>query len=174
MAELNLTEAHRALIERFGVLHEELGFSPAPGRVLGLLLASPRPELTFDEIRDALALSKSSISGAINLLLRIGSIEYRTRPGERKRYFRKSYRNWEDSLIHRMNRFFAMRQLLVEAHALHESVPERSDHEIPRMIEFLDFLENSLNAAHERWTREHAAGESGPRPPRRTDPCTSD
>ena len=82
MTEFTLTQEHQDLVERFGVLHDRLGFSPAPGRVVGLLLVSPRPALTFDEIRSALGLSKSSTSAALNLLLGIGSIEYETRPAE--------------------------------------------------------------------------------------------
>jgi DNA-binding transcriptional regulator GbsR (MarR family) len=159
--ELTLTEAEQDLIERIGVLHDELGHSPAPGRVVGLLLVSPRPSLTFDEIRNALGLSKSSTSAALNLLMRIGSVEYETRPGERKRYFRKSYRDWEAALLQRIDKFLSLRELLREAHELHQGNPERSGQEIPRMIAFFELLEETVHEAYRRWTVEHGPSEPG-------------
>jgi DNA-binding transcriptional regulator GbsR (MarR family) len=147
-----MTAAQLDLVERIGVLHDRLGFSPAPGRVVGLLLVSPRAELTFAEIRASLGLSKSSTSAALSLLLEIGSVEYSTRPGDRKRYFRKSYRNWEGALLARIHAFLSLRELLREAHELNRANPERSGPEIPRMIEFLEFLEGALHDAYARWT----------------------
>jgi DNA-binding transcriptional regulator GbsR (MarR family) len=154
MTEFTLTERHNDLIERIGVLHDRLGFSPAPGRVLGLLLVSPRPALTFDEIREALGLSKSSTSAALNLLLGIDSVEYFTRHGDRKRYFQKSYDNWEAALLQRFDAFLSLRELLREAHELNLGNPERMGSEIPRMIEFLDFLGEAMHEAYDRWNEE--------------------
>lgn len=157
MVESLLTDEQRDLVERFGVLHDSLGFSPAPGRVLGLLLVSPEPGLTFEEIRSSLSLSKSSTSAAVNFLLNIGSVEYFTRSGERKRYFRKSYSNWEAALIQRMDAFLSQRELLREAHELNSHLPARSGSEIPRMIEFLEFLEDTVHEAYDRWVAERGA-----------------
>ena len=154
MTGRSLTAEQADLVERIGVLHDRLGFSPAPGRVLGLLLVSPRPELTFDEIRQALKLSKGSTSAAINLLLNLGSIEYRTRPGERKRFFRKAYGNWEASFIARIDAYLELRRLLEEARGLHEETPERSGAELQRMIDFLGFLEKALHEAYDRYQRD--------------------
>jgi predicted transcriptional regulator len=155
MTELTLTDQHLDLIERIGVLHDRLGISPAPGRVLGLLLVSPRPALTFDEIRHALGLSKSSTSAALTLLLSIGSVEYFTRHGDRKRYFQKSYDNWEAALLQRFDAFLSLRGLLREAHEMNLGNPERSGPEIPRMIEFLDHLGDAMHEAYDRWSEEH-------------------
>ena len=152
MAKLALTRKQADLVERIGVLHDRLGFAPAPGRVLGLLLVSPRPELSFDEIREALRLSKSSTSAAINLLLNLGSVEYRTRPGQRKRYFRKSYENWEEGLVKRLDTFLSLRELLQEAHEMHGESPEGTGSELPRMIGFLEYLEQAIHEAYGRYT----------------------
>lgn len=157
MADPFLTDEQMDLIERIGVLHDRLGFAPAPGRVLGLLLVSPRPELSFDEIREALNLSKSSTSAALNLLMNLGSVEYRTRPGERKRYFRKAYENWEAGLLQRIDAFLSLRKLLQEAHDLHADSPEGTGSELPRMIGFLEFLEINVHEAYQRWCADHAS-----------------
>lgn len=154
MAKLSLTKEQKDLVERIGVLHDRLGLSPATGRVVALLLVSPRPELTFDEIREALGLSKSSTSAAVNLLLNLGSVEYRTRPGTRKRYFRKSYENWEEGLVKRFDTFLSLRTLLQEAHELHAQSPEGTGSELPRMIAFLEFLEEAIHEAYERYKKK--------------------
>lgn len=154
MTGLSLTDEQADLVERIGVLHDRLGFSPAPARILGLLLVSPHPELTFDEIRQALGLSKSSTSAALNLLLSLGSVEYRTRPGERKRYFRKSYDNWEEGFMQRIDAFLSLRGLLEEAVGLHQKNPQATSTELPRMIDFLQFLEEKLHEAFAQYKKE--------------------
>ena len=120
-------------------------------------MVSHEPELTFDEIRDALGLSKSSTSAAINLLLSLDSIEYRTRPGDRKRYFRKNYKNWEASLIERMDLFFALREPLGEALEL-AGRSDESHRALSRMVEFLGFLEIEIHGAFKRWEQQRAQG----------------
>ncbi len=120
-------------------------------------MVSLEPELTFDEIREALGLSKSSTSAAINLLLSLGSIEYRTRPGDRKRYFRKSYKNWEESLLERMNLFFSLREPLSRAIEL-EGRTEESRRALSRVTDFLGFLETEIHEAFERWEQQRLQG----------------
>ncbi|MFA8301121.1 MAG: GbsR/MarR family transcriptional regulator [Hyphomicrobiales bacterium] len=76
------------LIEKIGVLFEQEGMQPVAARILGLLMVSDNEEQTFDEIRETLKISKSAASNGINLLLNVHAIEYITRLGDRKRYFR--------------------------------------------------------------------------------------
>lgn len=157
-SELVLTEEQQNLIERFGVLHDQLGHSPATGRIIGLLLVAPSPALTFDEIRDALGLSKSSTSAGLNLLLNLGSVTYTTRPGQRRRYFKKNYDDWEKTMVERMDTFLAMKNLLREAHVLKKDGPIQPGPEIPRMVDFLDFIQSTVHEAYRRWEAERIAG----------------
>lgn len=151
MSEPTLTEPQRRLIEKIGVVHDRFGLPPAAGRVLGLLLVCEQSELTFDEIRAALPLSKSSTSAALNLLLQVGTIEYGTRPGDRKRYFSKKFDGWERSLLERMKVFFSLRGLLAEALELRPHASEESNRAIARMVEFLGVLESEMDDAHRLW-----------------------
>lgn len=155
--ELVLTHEQHNLIERFGVLHDQLGHSPATGRIIGLLLVSPRPELTFDEIRESLSLSKSSTSAGLNLLLNLGSVTYSTHPGERKRYFRKNYKDWERALLERMETFLALKDLLREAQDLKTESTVAPGPEIPRMIDFLEFIRETVHQAHRKWVANREA-----------------
>ena len=92
-----ITEKQRELVEKFGVIEEQMGIAPAPARVNALLTISDSPELTFDEIREALQLSKSATSNAINYLLTLDRIGYKTKPGDRKRYFYSRLNQWKAS-----------------------------------------------------------------------------
>ena len=62
-----------------------------------------------------------------------------------------------------MSDFLSLRELLREAHELHRGNPERSGPEIPRMIAFLEILEDAIHEAYERWKNEtDAPGPTNP------------
>ncbi len=54
------------------------GLSPAQARIAALLMIADQAELTFEEIYNALGLSKSAVSTALNSLSMMGRIEYYT------------------------------------------------------------------------------------------------
>lgn len=80
------------LVEMFGIHFEKYwNFSPLSGRILGCLIVwNDAKGLTFDDLVSTLGASKSSVSTNLNLLLKIGKIEYYTFPGDRKKYYRPS------------------------------------------------------------------------------------
>ena len=88
MAKVELTEKQKELVEKAGVNFERDGLSPAAARTMSLLMVSDNTELTFENIYESLNMSKSAASNAINLLLVSKRIEYITKPGDRKRYFK--------------------------------------------------------------------------------------
>jgi DNA-binding transcriptional regulator GbsR (MarR family) len=80
------------LIEMFGI-HFELLYNlpPLGSRILGLLIVDGcKTGLTFEEIVEKMAASKSSISTNLNLLLKMDKINYYTVSGDRKKYFKPS------------------------------------------------------------------------------------
>ncbi|MEP2057486.1 MAG: MarR family transcriptional regulator [Maribacter litoralis] len=97
-----LTDKQKELIESFGVVQEGMGLSPASARVNALLTIADATELTFDQIREALELSKSATSNAINNLLMLKRIGYKTKPGDRKRYFYSELGEWQKIFIESM------------------------------------------------------------------------
>lgn len=100
--ENKLTDKQKELIESFGVIQEGMGLSPASARVNALLTVADATELTFDQIREALELSKSATSNAINNLLMLKRIGYKTKPGDRKRYFYSQLGEWQKGFIESM------------------------------------------------------------------------
>lgn len=153
---IELNDKKRALIEKIGIAHEEKGFQPVAGRILGLLYVSPRPELTFDEIRETLNISKSATSTALNLLMHIGHIDYITFSGDRKRYFKLKMSNWRELIQNEIERVIKM------SHVLHEVLEERTadtpefNCSIEEFASFMQFIHKEFPGLLQRWeqTRE--------------------
>lgn len=80
------------LIEMFGIHFEKIGHLPPLGsRILAtLILDTCTRRYTFDDLVEQTGASKSSVSTNLNLLLKMGKINYYTLPGDRKKYFRPS------------------------------------------------------------------------------------
>lgn len=87
-----MNKEREELIEMFGIHFELLYHLPPLGsRILGLLIVDGcKNGLTFEEITAKMAASKSSISTNLNLLLKMGKINYHTLSGDRKKYFKAS------------------------------------------------------------------------------------
>ena len=85
------SEYKKKLIEEIG-LHFELThqISPLAARIYAIMILSPYDGHTFDEILEITQASKSSVSTQLNLLVQLKKVEYFTKPGDRKRYFRAS------------------------------------------------------------------------------------
>ncbi len=81
-------EQQKHLVETLGRNYEEEGMQPVAGRIIALLMVMDREEYTFDDIVEELKISKSSASVALKMLQAGNIVEYITRPGDRKRYFR--------------------------------------------------------------------------------------
>lgn len=153
-----LSQAQLDLVERFGVLYDQKGIRPAAGRIVGLLWVAPDGELTFDEIREALQLSKSATSTSLAFLQGIGSVTYRTRPGDRRRYFRKDLTEWEARFRDEGLRFLEVRHLLAEAVTLRTGENPELDEATTGIVEFLALLAEAVEEAYERWEERRGAG----------------
>jgi DNA-binding transcriptional regulator GbsR (MarR family) len=78
-----MTPEQRGLIEEFGLLHEQMGWTRMTGRVSGWLLLCDPPVQSLTEIADGLGVSKAAVSGAARLLLQSRIIERISEPGHR-------------------------------------------------------------------------------------------
>lgn len=85
------THTKEELIESLGMHFESMyQLPPLATRIYAQLILTGSDGLTFEELIEATEASKSSVSTSINLLLQTQKIEYFTKPGDRKRYFRKN------------------------------------------------------------------------------------
>ncbi|MDT0676408.1 GbsR/MarR family transcriptional regulator [Autumnicola musiva] len=79
----------RKLIEEIGVHFEKIHqLAPLAARIYAIMVLSPADGQTFEEIMTITEASKSSVSTQLNLLLQLKKVEYFTKSGDRKRYFR--------------------------------------------------------------------------------------
>lgn len=86
---MSLSKEKQNLIEEIGLrLEKRLQISPLAARIYALLTLSSYDGLTFEEIKDEIGLSKSSTSVNLNVLTQLKHIDYYTKYGDRKRYFR--------------------------------------------------------------------------------------
>lgn len=88
---MELSTQKKQLIEEVGVLLEErANLSPLASRIYALLILSSYDGMSFEHIVNTMQASKSSVSSNLNVLLQLHYIEYYTKSGDRKRYFRTS------------------------------------------------------------------------------------
>lgn len=136
--EKKLTEKQRELIESFGVIQEEMGLSPASARVNALLTVADSVELSFDQIRESLDLSKSATSNALNNLLMMKQIGYKTKPGDRKRYFYSKLGEWQNTFRDRIKGLTPYKEII---HSILENRIDSTKDFNAKLREFTDFIE---------------------------------
>lgn len=151
MAEYKITQAQKELVEKLGVFYEKSGMPPAACRVMALLIVSDQTELTFEEIQHLLSISKSATSGAINLLITANRLEYITRPGERKRYFRAKILNWKVDMLQRMDQMTSIRTLLKEVNKQRPKATKEFNTTLTEMISFFEFLNTEIPTLFKKW-----------------------
>src|ERR1700704_3094611 len=108
---VSLTKQQIRLIEEYAVLLEKSGLQPASAKILALLHVSDETDLTFDQIRETLSISKSATSQALSFLLNTKKIEYKTKIGDRKRYFSSRIMRWQEEMLETLSSLSGIRDL---------------------------------------------------------------
>lgn len=79
------------LIEELGVHFENVHqISPLAARIYALMVLASVEGHSFEEIVEITGASKSSVSTQLNLLLQLKKVDYFTKSGDRKRYFKSN------------------------------------------------------------------------------------
>lgn len=149
-----LTDKQKELIESFGVILEQMGFSPAAARVNALLTIADNSALAFDEIKDALSLSKSATSNAINNLLTLDRIGYITKHGDRKRYFYSKLDQWKSLFRKDISSLNHYRDVLSEIIANRSDNNKDFNEQLKELNAFMEyFIRESINLI-DNWKKE--------------------
>ena len=146
-----LTDKQKELIEKFGVLNEKYGLPPAECRVWGLFLVSDEVELTFDEIRETLKLSKGATSNALKTLQHTNHVEYITKLGDRKRYFRCKMSNWVKMTAENFSKFDELNIILKEIAKTRNPKTKAFNKDLKNVTEFLDYIYKEISIAISKW-----------------------
>lgn len=156
MTNVQLTQDQKELIERMGVFYEQHGIPPMEGRIISLLIVCDEPELTFYQIRELLGISKSTASSAINTLMLTQRIVYRTKPGDRKRYFASNILQWQESFTDNFQKFFGVIKIMKEA--LNQRTPDTPEFnkKMAEFIEFTEYLSIEFPRLYQEWYDRNA------------------
>lgn len=158
MAKQIVTQEQKLLIEKLGVIYEKSGIQPAAARVLALLLVSDNPELTFEAIIEALGISKSAASNSINLLLTTNKIEYITKSGDRKRYFKLGIEQWQRDMQRSLQGQSQLADLLKQVLKQRPGNTTEFNNDLQEIISFLDFLIAEIPGLYKKWESRRVKG----------------
>lgn len=152
MANVQLTQQQKELIERMGVFYEQHGIVPIEARIMSLLIVCDEPELTFDQIRELLGVSKSATSTALNMLMLTQKVIYKTRPGDRKRYFASNIHQWQEGFSENFKKLFGIIKVLKEA--LNQRTPNTPEfnQQIGEFIAFTEYLSVEFPRLYQEWS----------------------
>ena len=139
-------------IERIGLAVEAEGLPRIAGRLFGYLVLYQGPA-TFDDLMEALKISRGSVSTNTRLLEQLGILERVTRPGERQAYFQLSDDPFRHVMLQQVARLRKARQIVVEAR---EALGDEIDGAQQRLAElqaFQEFTIRQTEATLEAWAR---------------------
>lgn len=150
-----ITAAQLKLVEKLGVVFEQSGVQPAAARVASLLIIADETELTFDQIRATMRLSKSATSNAINTLLLAKRIVYITKPGDRKRYFTSDIKEWKVGFVEKFNEMMDIVEVYKEVlEQRSESTPEFNK-DLEEMISLMSFIFDEIPKLFNKWENQN-------------------
>ena len=149
-----MNEERANYAEDFGLLFEGFGLPRMVGRVLGVLLTSVEPDLSAEQLAQALQASRGSISSATRTLTGMGLVQRRTRPGERRDYFRIKPGAWDELMRRELESLQTFRQMAERGLGLVDPDDDPARQNLEEMREFYAYWEKELPAVLERW-EEH-------------------
>ncbi|CAH1002454.1 hypothetical protein LEM8419_03333 [Neolewinella maritima] len=153
-------------VEEIGKFFESTGLTPVEARTFALLLLSDPPELDFFAIQEFLGASKSTISNALKRLMNEGRVDYTTKPGDRKRYFRVSSQKWleqiQDSFT-TITPFVATMKKVVDLRK--DTEDEAFNADLRRIQDYFLHLEQELPRIRAEWEQRRAAAAAAGRSP---------
>ncbi|KEO74147.1 GbsR/MarR family transcriptional regulator [Anditalea andensis] len=139
-----LNDQQKILIENIGVFFDKRGLQPALGRIMGFLMVVPGAEATFDDIIEHLKMSKSAVSYGINILLSQKKIEFLTKPGERKRYFKISTHTWSADFQDQIEGILEFERLISAIIEIKGEDSPQFVNDLKKMKRFLQFLQSEI------------------------------
>lgn len=151
---IQLTERQKELIEIFGVLQEQMGLAPAAARVNSLLTVADENQISFDDIRETLNLSKSATSNALNMLLTMENIGYKTKSGDRKRYFYSKLDQWKSKFKKDMLGLSAYNDLLKEIHKNRNPETTEYNDKLKELTEFMEYFMAETVKTIDNWDKK--------------------
>ncbi|MCY3414234.1 MAG: hypothetical protein INQ03_21495 [Candidatus Heimdallarchaeota archaeon] len=150
--EIKLTDEQRAFIIDVGEFFEQAdGVTKISGQIIGLLMISKYPHLQMNHIKDALKVSKSSVSTNLRFLTDVGFVEKFHILGERNDYYKFNADVWSVAIQKKIDSVTSFKDLV------HRSIDLIDDTERKSMLKMMslmyDFYENKLESIKDEWMK---------------------
>ncbi|MCB9234760.1 MAG: MarR family transcriptional regulator [Bacteroidia bacterium] len=150
-SKIHLSEEQKTLVERLGMTYERSGMTQVASRILGLLLVSEDPDLTFDQLQATLGVSKSAISNSLNFLINTNKIEEISRLGERKRYFRSKVLQWKEEIKKSSSQMTQFTDLLKTVLKQRPGNTLEFNQNLAELIDFMEFMREEMPMLFKKW-----------------------
>ncbi len=150
---MNVTAAQKRLIEKLGVFFEGHGESPAEARIVGLFIVADQLEWTLEEIQQTLGISKSAANNAINILMLKQQVDYVTKPGDRKKYYKSKIEQWLTHVEEHMEKALEVRVVMREALEQRTKVTKEYNAALKEMIDFMEFMMSNHQDLFMKWKK---------------------
>lgn len=150
---MNVTIAQKRLIEKLGVFFEGHGETPAEARIVGLLIVADQLEWTLEEIQQTLGISKSAANNALNILMLKRQVEYVTKPGDRKKYYKSKIEQWLTHVEEHMEKALEVRVVMREALEQRTKSTKEFNAALKEMVDFMEFMMSSHQDLFIKWKK---------------------
>ncbi|NJN27874.1 MAG: MarR family transcriptional regulator [Cyclobacteriaceae bacterium] len=137
-------------MEKIGIYFEH-SMPPAAARILALLIVSDQDSFCFDDIRANLNLSKSATSNGINALLGVNKIEYYTKTGDRKRYFKWKPNSTIGHFKTEIEKILGLNILLEDALHLKKDKDSHNAQMLAELSDLMHYLYQETSSIYELW-----------------------
>jgi len=147
---IEVEEKKKEIVEKYGMFMEKNEkFPPIAARIFSTLLFSENKGSTFEELVNFLGASKSTISTNLQKLSNMEVVDYYTKPGDRKKYFKLSAIGFLSFIDGDLKKFKAERDLIKEVISFKRSAnilieDPNQKFQFHEDNPFLDYLENSI------------------------------
>lgn len=144
---VKLTKKQVNQFERLSIFGELRGLPPTSAKIIALLTISPEIELTFDQIMNTLNISKSTTSTSLTQLQNLKQVEYCTKIGERKRFFRITTRDLDFYFVEYVQRLTDTADLYKEILATRPEETVQFNNSLKTRIKVLQIVAKALQSS---------------------------
>src|SRR6478736_3331492 len=141
-------------VEKIGIMIEQMGHAPVPGRIVAYLMLSEPPYRDFYEIQAFLKASKSSISTALKQLMQADVVSYITFSGNRRRYFQINTQGLFNLIKQQFKQGEIINNMISETlqHRKHSEF-QRFNRELKEVIDFSTYIHKGIDKLVANWKR---------------------
>ncbi|WP_317191976.1 transcriptional regulator [Tamlana sp. s12] len=152
----NVCKDKMILVEKFGVfLEKREQLAPVAARIFAYIVLTGKSGTTFDNLVQVLCASKSTISTNLNHLQDLKKIEYFTKTGDRKKYFKVNDNSILQKIDEMIFNWTEEREIHTELmnykktiNAL-DTVPHEEKFDLTIHNDFVHFIDNATSAIND-------------------------